>query len=81
MVVGYEGPIIEEVSDEEADRLMSGSSRSPVDPTFARDVGEQPGTANGEASTTSSQSGPGLRSNAGFGDGLNALKQNPDMMR
>ena len=75
------GPIIEEVSDEEADRLMSGSSRSPADPTFARDVGQQPGTANGEASTTSTQTGPVLPNNAAFGDGLNALKQNPDMMR
>ena len=60
---------------------MSGSSRSPVDPTLTRDVGQQSGTANGEASTTSTQSGPVLPNNAAFGDGLDALKQNPDMMR
>lgn len=42
---------------------------------------DQSSTKNGEASATSSQSVPVLPNPASFGDTLNALKQNPEMLR
>jgi len=75
------GPIIEEVTDEEADLLMSGPQKIPLETTSGRVEDEQSSMANGEASSTSSQSVPVLPNTAAFGDTLSALKQNPEMLR
>ena len=75
------GPIIEEVSDEEADRLISGQKSRSLEATSDPVEYEQSGMKNIEASTTRSQSVPVLPNTAAFGDTLNALKQNPEMLR
>jgi hypothetical protein len=77
----FDGPIIEEVTDEEAERLTSGPNKIPVETASGRVENEQSSIANGEASSTSSQSVPVLPNTAAFGDTLNALKQNPEMLR
>lgn len=72
------------MSDEEAERLMSGSQKIPLETsqtTSGLVEDEQPGMPNGEASSTSSQSVPVPPNAAAFGDTLNALKQNPEMLR
>ena len=75
------GPIIEEVSDEEAERLISGQKSKSLETTSDPVQGEQSSMKNAEASTTSSGSVPVLPNTAAFGDTLNALKQNPEMIR
>lgn len=69
------------MSDEEADRLLSGQKSKSVETTPDPVEDEQSSMKNGEASTTSSQSVPVLPNTAAFGDTLNALKQNPEMLR
>lgn len=77
----FSGPIIEEVSDEEAERLISGQKSKSLETTSDPVQGEQSSMKNAEASTTSSGSVPVLPNTAAFGDTLNALKQNPEMIR
>lgn len=73
----FSGPIIEEVSDEEAERLLSGSKKIS-ETTSGRVVDEQ---SNGDASSASPQSVPVMPNPPAFGDTINALKQNPEMLR
>lgn len=69
------------MSDEEAERLMSGPTKIPLETTSGRVEDVQPSMANGEAFSTRSQSVPVLPNTAAFGDTLSALKQNPEMIR
>ena len=77
------GPLIEEVSDDEAERLTSRSKRLVgADSNVAEAIiDEQPGLRKVDPVTTSMRPGPVLPSNPAFGDSLSALKQNPDMIR
>lgn len=65
------------MSDEEAERLLSGSKKIP-ETTSGRVVDEQ---SNGDASSASPQSVPVMPNSPAFGDTINALKQNPGMLK
>lgn len=79
----FAGPLIEEVSEDEAEKLTSRSKRPlDADSNVAEAIiDEQPGLMNVDPATTSMRPRPVLPSNPAFGDSLSALKQNPDMIR
>lgn len=78
--LSLDGPIIEEVHDEEAEKSMSGNDTQPLESTDDR-AKEHSNMPNCEASTATSNSVPVMPNTAAFGDTLSALKQNPEMLR
>lgn len=75
-----DGPIVEEITDDEADRPISRESDQLVD-TVDATPGEHRLPRDMEVPLNSHRQGPVLPSDPAFGESLNALNTNPDMIR
>jgi hypothetical protein len=74
------GPIVEEITDDEADRPVSPESDQLVD-TVDTTPGEHRLPRDVEVPLNSHRQGPVLPSDPAFGESLNTLNANPDMIR
>lgn len=75
------GPLIEEITDEEADRFTSVTQSHAAESNGTNVYSGERGTGGTGGDLNSNNFGPSTVNDPGFVDSLQILKQNPEMIR